>query len=163
MNITSSNHSSDKGKENRKKSSFPKIGGENEMYTASSFIGETRPPTQSNCNFCKADHDSQNCEVFKEKSLDGRSKLVQENKLCFSCLKPSNHKHFSRIFCQSKCSVANCGHRHHRFLHGQLSVAKPWHLSNLYLSGFASTKPAFPRRETRLQRALARLIVKVKK
>ena len=54
VNITPSNRSSDKGKENRKKSSFPKIGGENEMYTASSLLGETRPPTQSNCNFCKA-------------------------------------------------------------------------------------------------------------
>ena len=63
VNITSSNHSSDKGKENRKKSSFPKIGGEKEMYTASSFLGETRPPTQSNCNFCKADHDSQKCSM----------------------------------------------------------------------------------------------------
>ena len=119
VNFTPGNHSSDKGKENRRKSLFPKMGGENEMYTASALLGETRPPTQPNCNFCKAGHDSQNCPVFNEKSLDGRWKLVQENKLCFNCLKPSNHKHFSRICRHPKCSVANCGHRHHWLLHGQ--------------------------------------------
>ena len=98
--------------------------------------------------------------MFNEKSLDGRWKLVQENKLCFNCLKPSNHKHFSRICCHPKCSVANCGHRHHWLLHGQQSVVTPRHLSNTSLSGLASTKPALPMRETLLQTALARLIVK---
>lgn len=159
-NITPGNHSSDKSKENLRKSSSPKMGGENEMYTASALLGETRPPTQPNCNFCKADHDSQNCPMFNEKSLDGRWKLVQENKLCFNCLKPSNHKHFSRICRHPKCSVANCGHRHHWLLHGQQSVVTPRHLSNTSLSGLASTKPALPMRETLLQTALARLIVK---
>ena len=159
-NITPGNHSFDKGKENRRKSSSPKMGGENEMYTASALLGETRPPTQPNCNFCKADHDSQNCPMFNKKSLDGRWKLVQENKLCFNCLKRSNHKHFSRICRHPKCSVANCGHRHHWLLHGQQSVVTPRHLSNTSLSGLASTKPALPMRETLLQTALARLIVK---
>ena len=48
VNITPGNHSSDKGKENRRKSLFPKMGGENEMYTVSALLGETRPPTQPN-------------------------------------------------------------------------------------------------------------------
>ncbi|XP_068756894.1 uncharacterized protein [Montipora capricornis] len=85
-NITPGNHSFDKGKENRRKSLSPKMGGENEMYTASALLGETRPPTQPNCNFCKADHDSQNCPMFNEKSLDGRSKVEMEalsiSKIC---------------------------------------------------------------------------------
>ena len=58
------------------------------------------------------------------------------------------------------CSVASCGHRHHRLLHGQQSVATPRHVSNTSLSGLASTKPALPMRETLLQTVLARLIVK---
>ena len=49
VNITPGNHSSAKGKENRRKSSFPKMGGENEMYTASALpgIAEIENPVMS--------------------------------------------------------------------------------------------------------------------
>lgn len=50
VNITPGNRNSDKGKENRRKSSFPEMGGENEMYTATAQLGETRTPTQRNSN-----------------------------------------------------------------------------------------------------------------
>ena len=50
MNITPGNRSSDKGKVNRRKSSFPEMGGENEMYTATAQLGETSTPTQANSN-----------------------------------------------------------------------------------------------------------------
>ena len=43
----------------------------------------------------------------------------------FEVTVPRNHKHFSRICRHPKCSVANCGHRHHWLLHGQWSVAAP--------------------------------------
>ena len=42
VNSIPDNHSS----ENRRTSSFPKMGGENEMYTTSALLCETRPPRQ---------------------------------------------------------------------------------------------------------------------
>ena len=50
VNLTPGNRSSDKGKENRRKSSFPEMVGENEMYTATAQLGETSTPTQANSN-----------------------------------------------------------------------------------------------------------------
>ena len=152
------NTQSNKGRDNRRKPSFPRIG-EDGAYTASALLGEARELTGPSCNFCKAGHESPNCPVFNDKSLDDRWKLVQENKLCFNCLKPSNHKHFSKICRQPKCSVANCGRRHHKLLHGQQLVATPQQPSNISLSGLASAKPALPLKETLLQTALARLTV----
>ena len=159
VNNTQSNRSSDKGRDNRRKPSFPRMGDEDGAYTASALLGEARELTGPSCNFCKAGHESPNCPVFNDKSLDDRWKLVQENKLCFNCLKPSNHKHFSKICRQPKCSVANCGRRHHKLLHGQQLVATPQQPSNISLSGLASAKPALPLKETLLQTALARLTV----
>ena len=159
VNNTQSNRSSDKGRDNRRKPSFPRMVSEDGAYTASALLGEARELTGPSCNFCKAGHESPNCPVFNDKSLDDRWKLVQENKLCFNCLKPSNHKHFSKICRQPKCSVANCGRRHHKLLHGQQLVATPQQPSNISLSGLASAKPALPLKETLLQTALARLTV----
>ena len=96
MNNTQSNRSSDKGRDNRRKPSFPRIG-EVGAYTASALLGEARELTGPSCNFCKTGHESPNCPVFNDKSLGDRWKLVQENKLCFNCFKPSNQKHFSKI------------------------------------------------------------------
>ena len=107
VNNTQSNRSSDMSRDNRRKPSFPRMGSEGGAYTASALVGEARELTGPSCNFCKVGHESQNCPVFNDKSLDDRWKLVQENKLCFNCLKPSNHKHFSKICRQPNCSVAN--------------------------------------------------------
>ena len=132
---------------------------EDGAYTASALLGEARELTGPCCTFCKASHESPNCPVFNDKSLDGRWKLVQDNKLCFNCLKHSNHKHFSKICRQPKCSVANRGRRHHKLLHGQQLVATPQQPSNISLSGLASAKPALPLKETLRQTALGRLTV----
>ena len=84
MNNTRSNRSSDKGRDNRRKSSFPRMGGEDGAYTASALLGEARELTGPSCNFSKAGHESPNCPVFNDKSLDDRWKLVQEYKPCFN-------------------------------------------------------------------------------
>ena len=97
VNNTQTNRSSDKGRDNRRKPSFPRMGSEDGEYTASALLGEAHELTGPSCNFHRADHESPNCPVFNDKSLDDRWKLVQENKQCFNCLNPSNHKHFSRF------------------------------------------------------------------
>ena len=75
VNNTQSNRSSDKGRDNRRKPSFPRMGGEDGAYTASALLGEARELTGPSCNFCKAGHESPNCPVFNDKSLDDRWKL----------------------------------------------------------------------------------------
>ena len=107
--------------------------------------------------------------------MDERWKLVQQSKLCYNCLKPSNYKHFSKICHQPKCSVANCGRHHHKLLHGQplattpqypitstlrhVPSTSPQHVTNSTLSGLASTQPTSHVNETLLQTAVTRLSV----
>ena len=57
------NTQSNKGRDNRRKPSFPRIG-EDGAYTASVLLGEARELTGPSCNFCKAGHESPNCPVF---------------------------------------------------------------------------------------------------
>ena len=145
------------------------------VSTASALFSEAQPSSNASCSFCQADHGSPNCPVFNGKSVDERWKLVQESKLCYNCLKPSHHKHFSKICRQPKCSVANCGRRHHKLLHGQppvttpqypvtsllqhLPSTSPQHLTDSTHSGLASTHPTSSVKETLLQTAVARLSV----
>ena len=105
--------------------------------------------------------------------MDERWKLVQESKLCYNCLKSSNYRHFSKICCQPKCSVANYGRHHHKLLHGlhlvttpqypitstlqHVPSTSPQHVTNSTLNGLASTQPTSPVKETLLRTAVARL------
>ena len=76
VNYTQSNRSSDKCRDNRRKHSFPRVGGEDGAYTASALLGKTLELTGPSGNFCKAGHESPNCPVFNDKSLDDRWNLV---------------------------------------------------------------------------------------
>ena len=116
VNNTQTNRSSDKGRDNRRKPSFPRMVSEDGAYTASALLGEAHELTGPSCNFRRAGHESPSCPVFNDKSLDDRWKLVQENKL-FQLFKAQQPALF-QIFRQPKCFVANCGRRHHKLLHG---------------------------------------------
>lgn len=91
---------------------------------ASALFNEVQPPTKPGCNFCKADH-KPNCPEFNRNAVGDRWRLVQESKLCYNCLKPTNHRYFSQICHHPKCSVENCGCQHHKLLHGQLRGSAP--------------------------------------
>ncbi len=93
------------------------------------------------------------------KPVDGRWKLVQENKLCFNYLKPTNSKHFSKICRHPKCSVVNCGQRHHKLLHSHPFIARTENPNNTTLTGLAASKQSSSMKETILQTALAMLLV----
>ena len=129
------------------------------MSTASALFSEAKPPTIPSCRFCKANHGSLNCPEFNGKSVNERWKLVQENRFCFNCLKPTNSKHFSKICCHPKCSVVNCGQRHHKLLHNQPFIARTENPNNTTLTGLAASKPSSSMKETLLQTALAKLSV----
>ena len=72
MNNTQSNRSSNKGRDNSRKPSFPRMGDEDGAYTASALRGEAHELTGPSCNFCKAGHKSPNCPVLNDKSFDDR-------------------------------------------------------------------------------------------
>ena len=91
--------------------------------------------------------------------MDDRWKLVQESKLCFNCLKPTNSKHFSKICRQPKCPVVNCGKRHHKLLHSQPLIVATENPTNTTLTGLAASKSSTTMKETLLQTALAKLSV----
>ena len=174
-NSNSNNRSSCRGRNESRKSAYTHTSDRKRVSTASALFSEARPPSNPSCIFCKADHVSPNCLLLNEKSVHERWKLVQESKLCYNCLNPSNYKHFSKIRRQPKCSVANCGQHHHKLLHDQpLATApqypitstlqhvpstSPQYLTNSTLSGLASTQPTSPVKETLLQTAVARLSV----
>ena len=61
------------------------------------YLGRHTHTNGSKLQFFQGDHESPNCPVFNEKSLDDRWELVQENKLCFNFLKVCNQKHFSTL------------------------------------------------------------------
>ena len=84
---------------------------------------------------------------------------VQESKLCFNCLKPTNSKHFSKICRQPKYPVVHCGKRHHKLLHGQPLIAATENPTNTTLTGLAASKSSVAMKETLLQTAVAKLSV----
>ena len=58
------------------------------------------------------------CETFKGKSLEERTKIVKEARLCFNCF---SNQH-SVKYCKSTQNCRQCGKRHHTLIHRELAV-----------------------------------------
>lgn len=158
-NLGPKSRSPNKDRDKVRKPPFIPASDREQVSTASALFSEAKPPTIPSCRFCKANHGSLNCPEFNGKPVDERWKLVRENKLCFNCLKPTNSKHFSKICRHPKCSVVNCGQRHHKLLHNQPFIARNENPNNTTLTGLAASKPSSSMKETLLQTALAKLSV----
>lgn len=66
------------------------------------------------CLFCGKNHQTQECSQYLNLDIDGRWKLVKDNKLCFNCLL-KGHTIFR---CKKKCCGEHgCKRRHHSTLH----------------------------------------------
>ena len=75
--------------------------------------------TPKPCSLCsKTDHQIDKCDKFLSKPLDDRKKYVQENRLCFGCLKIG---HIYRE-CRRKLKCEECGRRHPSSLHEEREV-----------------------------------------
>ena len=148
-----------KGRDGRRNPPFIEISDQEQVSTASALFSEAKPSTVPSCRFCRGGHGSLNCPEFNGKAVDDRWKLVQESKLCFNCLKPTNSKHFSKICRQPKCPVVNCGKRHHKLLHCQPLITATENPTNTTLTGLAASKSSSTMKETLLQTALAKLSV----
>ena len=78
--------------------------------------------THGKCPACHgAKHNIAYCPSFKEKSVGDKRNLVQEQGLCFNCLKG---KHMGK-HCPSPNCCLKCGKRHHTFLHLSSPPAHP--------------------------------------
>ena len=73
------------------------------------------PQEQSkpSCAICDQEHYVHQCEKFTKMSIDDRQKAVQENNLCFNCLKKG---HSSRR-CRNRYTCKECRRSHHTLLH----------------------------------------------
>ncbi|XP_077977489.1 uncharacterized protein LOC144433051 [Glandiceps talaboti] len=68
------------------------------------------------CLLCKKpDHQLSTCPEFKSKTLEQRKQFIQENRVCFSCLKVG---HNSRDCCR-KLTCEKCKKRHPTILHDE--------------------------------------------
>ena len=73
-----------------------------------------KPP--NTCVACTEKHPLWRCPTFRAKTPIERTKLVADNKLCFSCF---NQNHTFRQCPQPrKCTKDGCGSSHNTFLHG---------------------------------------------
>ncbi|XP_065078247.1 uncharacterized protein LOC135701392 [Ochlerotatus camptorhynchus] len=70
--------------------------------------------TDKKCAKCSSEHNTYQCEEFKNMSVKDRRELVQKAKLCFNCLRPFH----SVKSCTSKsvCHNTDCKQRHHTLL-----------------------------------------------
>ncbi|XP_044176591.1 uncharacterized protein LOC122959338 [Acropora millepora] len=158
-NLSLKGRSTNKGRDGRRYPPFIEVSDQEQVSTASALFSEAKPLTVPSCRFCRGGHGSLNCPEFNGKAVDDRWKLVQESKLCFNCLKPTNSKHFSKICRQPKCPVVNCGKRYHKLLHSQPLIVATENPTNTTLTGLAASKSSTTMKETLLQTALAKLSV----
>ncbi|XP_067041143.1 uncharacterized protein [Acropora muricata] len=158
-NLSLKGRSTNKSRDGRRYPPFIEVSDQEQVSTASALFSEAKPLTVPSCRFCRGGHGSLNCPEFNGKAVDDRWKLVQECKLCFNCLKPTNSKHFSKICRQPQCPVVNCGKRHHKLLHSQPLIVATENPTNTTLTGLAASKSSTTMKETLLQTALAKLSV----
>ena len=60
-------------------------------------------------------HRLQECKVFETMSGREREKVVDEHKICLSCLSPGHR--LSKCHSRDRCNVEGCAMRHHTLLH----------------------------------------------
>ena len=118
-NLSLKSRSTNKGRDGRRNLPFIKISDQEQVSTAPALFSEAKSPTVPSCRFCKGGHGSLNCPMFNGEVVNDRWKLVEEIKLRFNRLKPTNSKDFPKSCRQPKCPVVNCGKRHHKPLHSQ--------------------------------------------
>ena len=104
-----------------------KIERKGNVYGDKTFITHSeetkRPPfsNKMNCPCCgKPNHELDNCFFFLRKSLNEREEYVRLKKLCFGCLRFSNHR--SRE-CKSRIKCKTCNGLHPSSLHNDRKTA----------------------------------------
>ena len=66
------------------------------------------------CTMCKGDHHLAKCQSFVDKSIDEKKQFIVDNRLCYNCLRSG---HTVRDCRSRRCTVINCGRKHHTLIH----------------------------------------------
>ena len=82
----------------------------------------------SKCSYCGGSHRLHTCALFKRVPPPQRSVHVNQQRLCFNCLKAGHNS--KRCYSKPFCAVVGCGRKHHTLLHEHFqqvlrSVASP--------------------------------------
>lgn len=67
----------------------------------------------SKCSICDEEHETKNCKVFNQLTLQKRLEKVKSERICNNCLKKGQRAHK----CPSKFTCATCQNKHHTLLH----------------------------------------------
>ena len=105
-----------------------KEGWKGRISSATALTGKTDHGTvkqgryqQTKCYFGEKNHESKNCFMFQRKSIDERTQLVKDKRLCFNCFKPVSSMHYSSRCVSNGCEVSGCNGKHHTLLHRETS------------------------------------------
>ncbi|KAK3740437.1 hypothetical protein QZH41_015487, partial [Actinostola sp. cb2023] len=82
-------------------------------YTSTSSTREDEGVNVSQCPSCSKNHSLDDCQEFKDNSIEDRVKFVRNKSLCFGCY---GNDHHSRN-CTSRLTCKECGKRHPTALH----------------------------------------------
>ena len=113
-----------KFKTNSEEPSFPsKTKTTSKVFASSSKITDAKTKTQTPrpikdepCPHCKANHPLWRCPKFTSENPTPRTRIVAENRLCFSCLKGSHQ--FRNCPNPRKCKHSGCTSSHNSLLRG---------------------------------------------
>lgn len=78
-------------------------------------------PAEAECPMCKGSHVLIQCPTFKSATDADRMQIVDDARLCWSCLQARTHGH-RQCKARGKCGVDNCGQKHHPLLHAALTI-----------------------------------------
>jgi len=76
----------------------------------------------SKCSYCSGSHRLHTCASFKRVPPPQRSVHVNQQRLCFNCLKAGHNS--KRCYSKPFCAVAGCGRKHHTLLHEQFQQVR---------------------------------------
>jgi len=76
----------------------------------------------SKCSYCSGSHRLHICASFKRVPPPQRSVHVNQQRLCFNCLKASHNS--KRCYSKPLCAVAGCGRKYHTLLHEHLQQVR---------------------------------------
>ena len=78
-------------------------------------------PRKLHCAICEQEHYVNQCDKFKEMTVDNRKKAAYENRLCFNCLLRGNSSHR----CRNRYRCKECKKNHHTLLHKDVEDKPP--------------------------------------
>ena len=69
------------------------------------------------CKFCDRNHDLDDCQFYRELTVDDRSSFLKKNRLCYGCYAETSSKHTVRS-CTNRRVCEVCQGKHPTGLHG---------------------------------------------